>query len=187
MQYLTTANSNSMCLTANVANTTNSVGWTAHTLSGMKSDHPMWLHLFNANDPSCQTCTANSSTITIKARTTVGGMHKAKKLGLGLGLGFGIPLLVLGAALIWLLLRRRRRQRSGAREQEEPLTDWKQQTSPISGQSYPTPVSGHFKIPVEQVEMDNNQVMELPSGGVVVEAPGQNERVELEGDVVDRR
>ncbi|TKA25239.1 hypothetical protein B0A50_05937 [Salinomyces thailandicus] len=111
------------------------------------------------------------------------------KLGLGLGLGLGIPLVAAVIVALWLLSQRRRKNRVAMDEgsQGEPLRDWKQQQSPISADTHPTPTEVYAHVAEgKQSELGGQDVTELPSEHMVFEAPRQHERVELEGDPLER-
>lgn len=107
------------------------------------------------------------------------------KLGLGVGLGLGLPLLCIMAAVVWLWIRRRRRKAEGRdrESQAEPLRDWRQQPSPMSTDTYPTP-GMHQDRDKQAAESGGYDVVELSPEQMISEAPREHERVELEADPV---
>lgn len=107
------------------------------------------------------------------------------KLGLGIGLGLGLSLLCVTVAIVWLWTRRRRagEEARDRESQAEPLRDWRQQPSPMSTDTYPT-LGMHQDRDKQAAEIGGNDVMELSPEQVVLEAPREHERIELEADPV---
>ena len=156
----------------------------------MSRQRPLHLYLFNPDDTSCQTCSANSSNFFIQGKGSQADKESGDslRLGLGLGLGLGIPLAAGTAAAVWVLLIRRRArwENRWPEPQEEPLRAWKQQPSPDHTEIQTTPQKmSPYQAEGNDwtLEVDSRDVTELPSEHMVVEAPRQHERVELDGNV----
>lgn len=107
------------------------------------------------------------------------------KLGLGVGLGLGISLLCTTIAVLWLCIRRKRsREAARGRDlQGEPLRDWRQQPSPMSTDTCPK-LGMHQDGDKQAAEIGGNDVMELSPEQVLLEAPREHERIELEADPI---
>ena len=159
---------------ANVSNATHeSWNWTARVLPGMKRGHSFHLHLFNADDPTCGRWHSNSSLFEIaqSGSSAAGDQYatpKSHMLPLGLGLGLGLPLLVLVATFAtWICIRRRR----GKKENGDGR----------SGQ----PVTNYVGMLPEQkdgkTELQGQAIGELSDLEIVIEAPSDMIRAELEG------
>lgn len=118
------------------------------------------------------------------------------KLGLGIGLGLGVPLLItLTALATWLCVRRRRQHRQNSipasgvagggydgsmhtpHSASIPLNSARTYTQP-SAFRYSSDPSEKSPAP----EMDSQQVMELQTDNMRVEAPPDAYRAELAGD-----
>jgi len=153
----------------------------------MSREPPLYLYIFNPNDTSCRACSQNSSDFYIRGKESPGsGEEKGPvKLGLGIGLGLGLPLLCVTVAVVWLWIRRRRRKAEGRdrESQAEPLRDWRQQPSPMSTDTYPTP-GMHQDRDKQAAESGGYDVMELSPEQMISEAPREHEKVELEADPV---
>lgn len=111
------------------------------------------------------------------------------KLGLGLGLGLGIPLLIVVTGLTtWLIMRKRRRSQksAGSAQSMEPLATWQHPPPPDSTRDYTTLESAGVVSSVDAKfsphEAHSQHVAELSPEQAVVEAPTQQEMIELEGD-----
>ena len=145
---------------------------------------PFHLHLYNAENPICATCHSNSSLFEIAQSGSEGSVSlgpeasssSSSKLPLGLGLGLGLPLLVLktGCAT-WAFIRWKRKEKGGQGSQTAvPRQDNK---------------GTHSERGDAKVEMQGQNLIELPSLGHIVEAPSsvKRDRVELEGSEVHAR
>jgi len=159
----------------------------------MRNSIPLYVYLSNANNPDCATCSANSSEVLIKRRAgpgSKGGDNSgSRKLGLGLGLALSILFLIAMVAGVAWLLRRKRRQRrdSAAREAKDLLRDWKQASPVPESKNRTQGGTGPGSKP--PMEADSKMITELSASHeqAVVEAPArQQDRVELEGDNVER-
>jgi len=160
---------------ANVSNATHeSWNWTARILPGMKRGHSFHLHLFNADEPTCGRCHSNSSLFEIaQFGSSAAGdqtvtLDKSQTLPLGLGLGLGLPLLVLLMAFAtWVCIcRRRGKKRDGDGRSGQPLTNYMRV---LPGQK------------VGKMELQGQAIGELSGLELVIEAPSNMARVELEG------
>lgn len=152
----------------------------------MSRDPPLYLYIFNPDDTSCRACTQNSSDFYIRGKESSesGKEGGSAKLGLGIGLGLGLSLLGAMAAVVWLCIRRKRsREEARARESQAELRDWRQQPSPMSTDTYPN-LGMHQDRDKQATEIGGNDVLELSPEQVVLEAPREHERIELEADPV---
>jgi len=180
---------------ANVTNTTTSYQWSAHVLAGMTQEDYLHLRIYNANNPDCPRCHANSTRFNIVSRAGNGNNKQHLKLGLGLGLGLGLLLfLALIGIAVWLCVRRSKSsKRDGTGSSTgtgEELMGYRQEQL-VAGQdmrkSY-EPHAGH--VANDKAEVDGHGVVEMAHERDVAEMPaaglGQRERVELEGDLGHR-
>lgn len=159
---------------ANVSNATHeSWNWTARVLPGMKRGHSFHLHLFNADDPTCGRCHSNSSLFEIaQSGSSAAGDQpatpKSQMLPLGLGIGLGLPLLMLLAAFAtWICIcRRRGKKDNGDGQSEQPVTNCMRMLPEQN---------------VGKMEWQGQAIGELSDQEIVIEAPSDMMRVELEG------
>jgi hypothetical protein len=175
----------------------------------MTRDYPLHLYLYNSNDQNCQYCHSNSSNFTITRRDTAtatasstlspnGGHKNPIKLGLGLGLGLGVPLLIIiaGSTILFCLRRPKRQDNAhfATLAAEQPV-DWKLSSPPVANAWYDAPpnaiyVSRPEVMRTTQTEVDGRGLVELPPGQTRTKVPAQpvhGERLELEGDLLERR
>ena len=152
----------------------------------MSREPPLYLYIFNPNDTSCRGCSQNSSDFYIRGKESSGSGREegSAKLGLGIGLGLGLSLLCAMVAVVWLWIRRKRsREETRDRESQAELRDWRQQPSPMSTDTYPK-LGMHQDRDKQAAEIGGHDVMELSPEQVVLEAPREHERIELEADPV---
>lgn len=166
----------------------------------MTQEDYLHLRIYNAKNPDCARCHANSTRFNIVSRAGGGDNQQHLKLGLGLGLGLGIPLLLaLVGILAWICVRRKKgSKRDGTGSSTgtgEELMGYRQEQQGgvphIAGEdmrkSYEPPAEDGMK---DRAEVEGNGVVEMAHERDVVEMPAsgmeQRETVELEGDMEHR-
>lgn len=172
-------------LLTNVSNATTSYVWSAHNLQGLSSSNAIHLYLINAENPDCNNCHANTSSIFVQDSNKKS--QKELKLGLGLGLGLGIPLVIaVTAILTWLCVRRRRSDKVEQSQEKDEAPP----PSSAGGYTLKSPdqpgLRQEYKPPVEA---GGQAVHELhgPQGVPLVEAPSRHHVVELDADPSGKR
>lgn len=158
----------------------------------MTQEDYLHLRIYNAKNPDCARCHANSTRFNIIPRAGSGGNNEHwLKLGLGLGLGLGIPLfLALVGLLVFLFVRRRKSGTGSSAGTGEELMGYRQERRGVEHvggddmrKSYEPDARDGIN---DKVEVDGHGVVEMAHERDVAEMPAQRERVELEGDMEHR-